>query len=79
LRAGKSVNGANHGLFGGAIKALRSRRTKSPGLAFPASFSLVHFFWRSKRNEQKKNLGQTKEPERSGARRRQMNKKMVCE
>jgi hypothetical protein len=29
-------------------------------LSFPASFSLVHFFWRSKRNEQL-NLGQAKE------------------
>jgi hypothetical protein len=49
---GQTGNGANHGLFGGAFKALCSRRTKSLGLAFPAPFSLVHFFWASKRTEQ---------------------------
>ena len=35
---GQTGNGANHGLFGGAFKALCSRRTKSLGLAFPAPF-----------------------------------------
>jgi hypothetical protein len=29
-----------------------SERKNSLNLSFPASFSLVHFFWRSKRNEQ---------------------------
>jgi len=43
--------GANLALFGGAIMALCSGRTKRARLSFPDSFSLVHFFWRSKRNE----------------------------
>jgi hypothetical protein len=42
----------NHTLFGGAFKALCSGRTNRGWLSFPDSFSLVHFFWRSKRNEQ---------------------------
>ena len=47
---GQTGNGANHGLFGGAFKALCSRRTKSLGLAFPAPF-FGSFFGRAK-NEQ---------------------------
>jgi hypothetical protein len=31
--------------------AMCSGRTKRVRLSFPVSFSLVHFFWRSKRNE----------------------------
>jgi hypothetical protein len=48
---GQTGKGANLALFGGAVMALCSRRTKRVRLSFPDSFSLVHFFWRSKRNE----------------------------
>jgi hypothetical protein len=50
---GETGNGANLGLFGGAFMASRSARTKRSRLSFPAPFSLVHFFWTNKRNEQK--------------------------
>jgi hypothetical protein len=53
-RDSNTGKGANLALFGGAIMALCSRRTKRARLAFPDSFSLVHFFWRSKRNERLK-------------------------
>ena len=43
--------GANHTLFFGAGNGLAQLAKNRVGLAFPASFSLVHFFWRSKRNE----------------------------
>jgi len=36
----------------GSAQDLCSGRTDGQNLSFPASFSLVHFFWRSKRNEQ---------------------------
>ncbi len=45
--------------------ALCSRRTKRARLSFPASFSLVHFFWRSKRNEQD-NFGRATDPPDGG-------------
>ncbi len=48
---GQTGKGANLALFGGAIMALCSGRTKRARLSFPDSFSLFHFFWRSKRNE----------------------------
>jgi len=72
---GQTGNGAKLRLFSGAIKALRSRRIKRLNFSFPASFSLVHFFWRSKRNEQQicgeqkmnRNFRRTKEPIRRKA------------
>jgi hypothetical protein len=39
-----------------AGKGLCSGRPARQNLAFPDSFSLVHFFWRSKRNEHKWDL-----------------------
>jgi hypothetical protein len=46
--------GANLALFGGAIMALCSELTKRARLSLPGYFSLVRFFWRSKRNEHHK-------------------------
>jgi hypothetical protein len=45
------IGGANCSMFGSAIKALRSGRPNRRQLSFSAPFSLVHFFWTSKRNE----------------------------
>ena len=49
---GQTGKGANHTLFGGAIKAPCRGQTNRGWLSFPTSFSLVHFFCSSKRNEQ---------------------------
>ena len=57
---GETGKGANLAIFGGAIMALCSGRTKRARLSFPASFSLVRFFWRSKRNEQEDLVEQKK-------------------
>ena len=48
---GQTGKGANLTLFGGAFSALCSARTNRGRLSLPASFSLVRFSWRSKRNE----------------------------
>jgi len=53
MERGQTGNGAKFRLFCGANKAMCSERKNRLNFSFPASFSLVHFFWRGKRNEQK--------------------------
>jgi hypothetical protein len=48
---GQTGKGANLTLFFGAGNGFAQLAKNRVRLAFPASFSLVHFFWRSKRNE----------------------------
>jgi len=59
---GQAGKGANLSLFCGANMAMCSRRKKRVRLSFPGSFSLVRFFWRSKRNEHQKKEGCLFEP-----------------
>jgi hypothetical protein len=47
MACGQNGNGANFRLFGGAVKALCSRQTKSLKLSFPAPF-FGSFFGRAK-------------------------------
>jgi hypothetical protein len=73
---GQTENGAKFNIFGGANKAVVAGRAElNPATGWilnaqPPFF--VSFFGRTKK--EKKGFGQAKEPERSGARRRQMNK-----
>jgi len=58
---GETGKGANLAIFGGAIMALCSGRTKRARLSFPASFSLVRFFWASKRTVAKRSSAKPNE------------------
>jgi hypothetical protein len=53
IARGQTGKGANRILFFGAGNGLAQLAKNRLRLSFPASFSLVHFFWRSKRNEHK--------------------------